>query len=161
MSAARAAGALFPLLVCLPLSTHGQGVQVVTIHSTIGETSSLRVSRTYLEVHAGQVPDNGAVDLGTIVMEAGARTRAGGEVLLTVEALFSVDGLAAWGPGLPSVEFVGEGDGMQGGTLSASPQVAGRWTGSGRHSGRLSFVLRGARTLRNARLPVRLAIVIP
>ncbi len=102
----------------------------------------------------------GTPALVSVDFVAGARTRADGEVVLTVEPVRAVEGPGGAADVEASVEFAGEGEGTLAGQIAPAPVVAGRWTGSGRHAGRLRFSLRagapGAYTL-----PVRFVLSAP
>jgi len=72
-------------------------------------------------------------------------------------------------PGVPAVAadveteiaFTGDGDRVLSGTLAPSvPTAAGRWTGSGRRTGRLSFSLRAGAEGAYV-MPVRLVLSAP
>lgn len=76
--------------------------------------------------------DPGQPATSTVDYVAAIRTYAGAEVLLTVEAVRGFDGT--------SVSFANLGDGgVQGAMMALRPVIAGRWIGSGRRTGRISF----------------------
>jgi hypothetical protein len=92
---------------------------------------------------------------------AGARTRAAGEVVLTVERVRALEGPGGAADVEASVEFAGAGEGTLAGPLEPTAVAVGaRWIGSGRRTGRLRFSLRagvaGAYTL-----PVRFVLIVP
>ena len=131
---------------------------VVQAHATIGTRTSLTVSSEQLQFVVTE-PDQASV--ATIDFVAGARTQPGGEVVLTIETARGLEGPGGAADVDASITFAAEGEGTLAGTMTAAtPVVAGRWTGSGRRSGRLSFSLRasapGAYTM-----PVRFILSAP
>jgi len=120
-------------------------VAVVAEFSTV---TSLRVSSQTLQFVATQ-PDCPAVAVVDFV--AAARTRQGGEVMLTVEPLAGSE---------VAVTFTGEGAGLLSGTLaSAGTTPVARWTGSGLRTGRLTFSL--PQSVGAPTLPVRFVLSAP
>lgn len=104
----------------------------------------------------------GPTVVGTVEFQAGARTSREGEVVLTVEALRDVETLAGGAAGgAVVVEFAGTEDGAVSGVLSTSPQVAGRWVGSGARRGRVVFTLRGAGYITGGVIPLRFVLSTP
>lgn len=132
----------------------------LVIGATVAHTTSLRLSSSALQVEAAT--GGSEVVVGTIEFHAGARTRASGEVILTVEALQDPATLAG-GPSADGVvvEFGGSSDGVVHGVLSGGPQVAGRWTGSGARHGQLVFTLRTAATIAGGTIPLRFVLATP
>jgi hypothetical protein len=131
---------------------------------TIAATAELH-SRTSLTVSADtlrfDVTAPGSPAMVNVEFIAGARTRAGGEVVLTVEPLRGVEGPGGAADVDTAVAFAGDGDGTQAGLLRpAEPVVAGRWTGSGRRNGRLRFSL-STDTVGAYTLPVRFVLSAP
>jgi hypothetical protein len=103
----------------------------------------------------------GAPAVATLDFVAASRTRSDGEVILTVEPQTWVDGPGGAADVETEVSFTGEGAGALSGRLApATPVMAGRWTGSGKRSGRLSFNLRAGAEGAYA-LPVRLVLSAP
>jgi hypothetical protein len=158
----RRASMLLPVLVLAVASTGVSASEraVVTVAATaeLSSRTSLTVSTDMLRF---EVPDSGAPATVSVEFVAGARTRAGGEVVLTVEPLQAVDGPGGAADADVAVEFVGDGAGTGAGTLRTSaPAVAGRWTGSGRRIGRLRFSLTTA-TAGAYTLPVRFVLSAP
>jgi hypothetical protein len=89
------------------------------------------------------------------------RTQAGAEVVLTVEGLRGIAGPGGAADLETAVTFHGDGEGARDGALtSAGPAVAGRWVGSGRHAGRLTFALRSA-VPGSYTLPIRFVLTAP
>lgn len=131
------------LLLCFlhsPAFADQTATQTVQARVQFQSRTSLTVSSNVLQFsHAG--PQSPTVL--TVDFTARARTGEDGEVVLTVEVLRAIEG-----PGAsdlePDLSFSGEGDGTRSGSLSSLPSIAGRWTGSGAHNGRLSFALRAA-----------------
>ena len=125
----------------------------VTVSARFSTRTALRVSSQLLrfDVTAG----SGAVTQ-VVEFSAGARTHAGGEVVLTVEA---PDGLTApSGAVPPSLTFSAEGGPT--GDVRQSPCVAARWVGSGLRTGRVMFTLRSAAPGSYA-VPVRFVLSAP
>jgi hypothetical protein len=131
---------------------------------TIAATAELS-SRTALTVSTDvlrfDVTASGFPAVMSVEFIAGARTGAGGEVVLTVEPVRQVEGPGGSGDAGISVAFAGDGQGTHAGLLrAAEPVVAGRWTGSGRRTGRLRFSL-GTATVGTYTLPVRFVLSAP
>jgi hypothetical protein len=131
---------------------------------TLAATAELN-SRTSLTVSADtlrfDVTAPGSPAIVSVEFVAGARTRAAGEVVLTVESLREVEGPGGAADVDTAVAFAGDGDGTQAGRLRpAEPVVAGRWTGSGRRIGRLRFTL-STETVGAYTLPVRFVLSAP
>jgi hypothetical protein len=125
-------------LLASPPSVEGAETKssTVAVVAGFGSRTSLRVSSQTLQFAVSD-PDVPAV--AVVEFSAGARTQTGGDVLLTVERLSSIDCPEK------AVTFTGEGPGSgAGGLATAGPTVAARWTGSGLRTGRLTFVLRAA-----------------
>jgi hypothetical protein len=112
----------------------------IAVSATVGTRTSLTVSSHVL--HFDATSPGECVEFVDFV--AAARTRAGGEVLLTVEPLSGGEALDGRGA-VTSVSFAGEGEGALAGAMTAmAPSVAARWHGSGRRTGRVTFSLRAA-----------------
>jgi len=115
----------------------------VVMTAQVSARTSLRVSARVLSFEVSEGADQAQA---SVEFSAAARTRAGGEIVLTIEP----DGEVAGPLGGPAaadaaVGFVGEGPGaLSGELLPAAPALAGRWAGSGARSGRLTFTLRAA-----------------
>ena len=125
-------------LLASPPSVEGAETKssTVAVVAGFGSRTSLRVSSQTLQFAVSD-PDVPAV--AVVEFSAGARTQTGGDVLLTVERLSSIDCPEE------AVTFTGEGPGSAaGGLAAAGPTVAARWTGSGLRTGRLTFILRAA-----------------
>ena len=124
----------------------------VAVVAGFGTRTSLKVSGETLHFVVSD-PDGPAV--AVIQFSAGARTHAGGEVMLTVERLPGPDC-----PEEAAVTFRGEGAGTVAGTLAAAgPTPVARWTGSGVRTGRLTFLLRAGARAYN--LPIRFVLSAP
>jgi hypothetical protein len=96
----------------------------------------------------------------TLDFTARARTDASSEVVLTVELVRAVEGPGGAADVDAALSFNGEGEGTRAGSLSGVPSIAGRWTGSGAHTGQLSFTLRtGARG--HYTVPLRFVLTAP
>ncbi|HEV3485918.1 MAG TPA: hypothetical protein VG106_10960, partial [Vicinamibacterales bacterium] len=114
----------------------------VTVTATFSTRTALNVSAQVLQFDAidPRRPATASVDFA-----AKARTLPGGEVVLSVEPLHAVDGLDGPAGIDAAVTFEGHGEGtLPGRVTAARPAVAGRWSGSGRRTGRLIFQLRAA-----------------
>ena len=130
----------------------------IVITAQFSARTSLKVSSQILRF---EVSDGGQPAVAVVDFSAAARTRQGGEVLLTVEGMASVDGPEGWSDVGTSLTFSGEGDGVGSGELCASaPSIAGRWIGSGLRTGRLTFALRSA-VAGTYSLPVRFVLSAP
>jgi len=130
----------------------------ISANAQVSSRTSLIVSADTLRF---DVTDPGTPAVVSVDFVAGARTQADGEVVLTVEPVRAIEGPGGAADVEASVEFAGEGEGTLAGAIEpAASAVAGRWTGSGRHTGRLRFSLRtgaaGAYTL-----PVRFVLTAP
>jgi len=149
--------------LALPIHASDVASSIVRFQSDISSSTSLRVSSSVLRVGPRTSTGVEPVVVGTIDFTAAARTRSGGEVVLTVEAQSDLPTLA--GPsagGESAIEFEGFGDGARGGVLrDAVPQIAGRWVGSGVRTGQLVFTLRGATATAGATVPLRFVISLP
>lgn len=131
---------------------------IVTVTATFATRTSLDVSTELLQFETHQP---GQAPTASVDFAAKARTGPASEVLLSVEALRSVDDSGGAAGGETSVTFEGEGEGtLRGHIASARPAVAGRWVGSGRRSGRLVFALRGDAPGSHI-LPVRFVLSAP
>lgn len=138
------------------LAATGADTKSVVVTATFDSRTSLRVSSQLLQF---DVVDGEAV--AAIDFSAGARTRSGGEVVLTVEPARAAEGPGGAADVETSVTFAGEGDGTRSGALSSSsPAVAGRWNGSGLRTGRMVFSLRSAAP-GSYSLPVRFVLSTP
>ena len=148
-------GAFVPLLAAPSAAESAETISTtVAVVAEFSTVTSLRVSSQTLQFAAAQ-PDLPAVAVVDFV--AGARTRQGGEVMLSVEPMA---GLVPDEGSDVAVTFTGQGAGLLSGTLAptGSTPVA-RWTGSGLRTGRLTFSLpqsAGAPTL-----PVRFVLSAP
>jgi hypothetical protein len=132
--------------------------KIVTVSATFAAKTSLKVSSDVLLFNVAG-PDGVAV--ATVDFAAGARTRDGGEVVLSVEALRALAGPGGAADVDASVTFAGDGNGTHTGALAPHLQaVAGRWMGSGMRRGRIVFTLR-ARTPGQYSVPVRFALMTP
>ena len=109
----------------------------VAVSAQFSTRTSLRVSSQILQFDL-RPGDEAAT--GVVEFSAGARTHAGGEVVLTVEALEDLTG-AAGAASVRSVTFAAEG-GNAGELRQSAPCIAARWIGSGLRTGRVTFTLR-------------------
>ena len=130
----------------------------VAVSAQFSSRTSLKVSSQLLQF---AVTAPGEAALATVEFSAGARTRPAGEVVLTVEATRAMDGPGGAADIDTAVTFSGEGEGTTAGALgSAAPSVAGRWSGSGLRTGRLTFALRSAVT-GSYSVPLRFVLSTP
>lgn len=121
--------------------------------------------RTHLTVTARvlhfDVPPDAADARAALDFVAAARTEAGGEVVLTVEPESWLVGPGGAADAEATVGFDGDGEGTLSGVLQPRAlSVVGRWAGSGRRDGRLSFTLATA-VPGSYRLPLRFALSTP
>lgn len=140
------------------ISASERATQTVAASAQFNTRTSLIVSTDTLRF---DVPTAGTPAVIDVDFVAAARTRADGEVVLTVEPLRTIEGPGGAADIEASVAFAGEGAGTLAGLIApSSAAAAGRWTGSGRRTGRLRFSLRagapGAYTL-----PVRFVLSAP
>lgn len=130
----------------------------ITVTAEFATRTSLKVSSQVLQFDLDNPDQPG---LAAIDFAVGARTRIGGEVVLTVEPVRSVVGPEGAADILTSVTFSGTGLGTLAGALQESgTTVAGRWNGSGLRTGRLTFALR-APVSGSYTLPVRFVLSTP
>ena len=122
----------------------------ILAHAQVAARSSLIVSSELLQFQV-MAPSQAAT--ATVDYVAGVRTHAGAEVLLTVETTSALDATNV------SVANLGEG-GAQGAMTTMRPVIAGRWIGSGRRTGRISFSL-FASTAGVYSIPVRFVLSAP
>lgn len=140
----------------LPSTAGADTTSNLTLSVQVQGRTKLTVSTRVLHF---DVVNPGVPAVATLDFVAASRTRTDGEVLLTVEPEAWVDGPGGAADVETEVSFTGEG--ALGGTLAAStPVAAGRWTGSGRRTGRLSFNLR-AGAEGSYVMPVRLVLSAP
>ena len=146
------------LAVAAPAGAQETRTATVQANARIGSRTSLTVSSEQLRF---DLSDANQPAVATVDFVAGARTQPGGEVVLTVETVRSLEGPGGAADVDASISLAGSGEGtLDGATLSSGPVVAGRWTGSGRRSGRLSFTLRAAAP-GTYTLPVRFILSAP
>lgn len=113
---------------------------VVVVSANFGSRTSLKVSTELLQFDVTAPGQPASV---AVTFSAGARTPAGADVVLSVEASRAIDGPGGAADVETALSFSGEGDGTLGGPVHGhTSTVAGRWTGSGRRTGRLVFTLR-------------------
>ncbi len=152
------------LTAAFPVLLEGADQAVATIHfgATVGMSTSLRLSTTELRIEARRPGENGAMTIGSVEYLASARTHTGGDVVLTVEAQRDLDA-SGGGPadGATEIEFAGDGAGATAGVLRTAPEIAARWQGSGRRSGRLVFTLRGQGPASETIIPLRFVLSTP
>jgi hypothetical protein len=148
-----AAGGLAPRAAAFDEAT-----ATIAAHAQFATRTSLTVSTNTLVF---DILDPETPATARVAFVVGARTRAGGEVVLTIEPLRTIEGPGGAGDAGAWVEFTGESDGTLAGVVStAASVVAGRWVGSGRHAGRLRFTLRSGAAGAYS-LPVRFVLTAP
>jgi len=127
-------------------SASDRATVTVTVSAQFNSRTSLKVSTQLLQfdIAAPGQPATAVVDFS-----AGARTRSGNDVVLSVEPARGVEGPGGAADVESSLTFAGEGDATMAGHVGpagpagpAGPSIAGRWTGSGLRTGRLVFSLR-------------------
>ena len=129
----------------------------VSVRAEFGARTALRLSSDVLRFDVASPTEEA---LAVVDFSAAARTRSGGEVVLSVEPL------GTRGPGgaadvETSVSFRGDASGVLSGDLqSAAPTAAARWQGSGVRQGRLTFALRAA-AAGQYEVPVRFVLSTP
>jgi len=162
----RAGFVLVAAVCCLgawTVSAWDSATALVLMHSDVTASTSLRVSGSVLRIEPGINGATGPVVVGTIDYRAAARTRANGEVVLTVDTSADLDAVIGAAPGTDSgIAFAGSGDGALAGVLHRdAPQVAGRWVGSGVRAGQMVFTLNGAAAASGATVPLRFVLSLP
>ncbi len=156
---------LFPIavlalatLVQAPAGATGPASGVVVVSAQFGSRTSLRVSTELLQF---DVIAPGQPATAAVTFSAGARTRSGADVVLSVEPVRAVDGPGGAADVESSLAFEGEGEGTLSGVIAGSaPSVAARWSGSGMRTGRLVFSLR-SRAPGSYTVPVRFVLSTP
>lgn len=140
-----------------------QATHTVTFGVTFANRTSLTTSSSVLDVPQVVLGNAGSAVVGTIEFQAAARTRGDGEVVLTVEALRDIGSLTGGGVANPAVAiaFSGTDSGVVVGTLSGTPQVAGRWVGPGLRRGQLTFTLKGTGRVSGGVIPLRFVLSAP
>jgi hypothetical protein len=130
----------------------------IAVHAQVAGRTSLTVSTQSLQF---DVVNPAEAAVASVDFSAAARTNGDADVVLSVGLARGIDegdGLSATGS---SLIFSGAGDGTLSGVLGATgSSVAARWTGSGRRTGRLLFVLR-ARAAGSYAVPVRFVLTAP
>lgn len=151
---------LFAVILALPsvCVAEASATTSIAVTARFSSRTSLKVSSQLLQF---SVTAPGEAALATVEFSAAARTRPAGEVVLTVEAVRAMDGPGGAADIDTAVTFSGEGEGTAAGALaSAVPSVAGRWSGSGLRTGRLTFALRSAVT-GSYSVPLRFVLSTP
>ena len=140
-----------------------QAVAVTRFQATVRPSTSLRVSDHLLVIDPRPLRYHGPIVAGAIEFRAAARTAGDGEVVLTVEPLTTIDALGGGAAdGLTTISFQGSGVGAKDGVLrDRRPQTVARWVGSGLHTGRVTFVVRGPLTPQGATVPLRFLLTAP
>jgi hypothetical protein len=128
-------------IAAAPSSVHAEDTdsKSLVVSAQFGSRTSLKVSTQVLrfEMDAATGMAVAAVDFS-----AAARTREGGEVMLSVEPLRAIKGPGGAADVETALSLEGQGDGTVRGQLAkVGPSVAARWIGSGFRTGRLLFSL--------------------
>ena len=144
------------LALAAPVAASEHDAATVVVTASFTSKTSLRVSTELLRF---EVTDSGAASVA-VDFAAGARTRAGGEVVLTVEPVRALEGPGGAADVETAVSFDGVGEGTHSGALASAPSVAGRWSGSGLRTGRLQFSLH-SNVAGTYTLPVRFVLSAP
>lgn len=114
----------------------------LTLTAQVHARTSLRVSSQVLRF---DVLETGAPAVAAVEFMAAARTRSDGEVVLAIQPERWIEGPGGAADVDASITFSGDEPGTLAGELvPAASVVAGRWTGSGRRTGRLLFTLRAS-----------------
>lgn len=127
----------------------------LTVHVRFAARTSLKVSSSELRF---DVASPGALARATVQFAASARTRNGGEVMLTVEPAGIVD--SPDGRATSSLSIVCEDERGQAAPLQGA-RVVGRWIGSGTRRGSVAFTLEGATHPGSYSMPVRFVLSAP
>ena len=144
--------------VAAPARATDATTAVVVVSAQFGSRTSLRVSTELLQF---DVMAPGQPATAAVTFSAAARTRSGGDVVLSMEPARAIDGPGGAADVESSLSFVGEGDGTAGGAVAgATPTVAARWSGSGLRTGRLVFSLR-SRAAGTYSVPMRFVLSTP
>jgi hypothetical protein len=140
-----AAVSLFAWLASASVAAAESASVSVTVTASFASRTSLDVSTKLLHF---DVVDPGSPATAAVDFNARARTQSGGEVVLAVETARSVSTNRSAGKRnhaattVETITFEGTGAGTTSGVIgSASPAVAGRWTGSGVRAGQLIFTM--------------------
>lgn len=152
------------LTVALSLLAHPARADVATATATllahVQARTVLRLSAPtlqFLVVDPARGPAEAVVEF-----EAAARTRTGGDVVLTLEPVGPLDGPHGAADVDARVTFLGSGEGTLSGTINGrGTSVVARWTGSGKRRGRLVFALAGIANPGLYVLPVRFVLTAP
>ncbi|HEX5473679.1 MAG TPA: hypothetical protein VFX12_03370 [Vicinamibacterales bacterium] len=149
---------LFACSVAMPALAGDNSVASVAVRAHFANRTALTVSSHVLQF---DVPQQGESTTTTVDFSAAARTAAGEEIVLTVEALRGIDGPGGAADVETGVSYEGEGAGTLSGTMNpAAPSVVARWHGSGIHDGHLTFTLHTSAAGHYA-VPVRFVISTP
>jgi hypothetical protein len=127
----------------------------VTLQVSLSSHSSLRVSSSTLRFEV----TGAGVTTTSLEFWAAARTRSGGEVVLTVQPVGPVqrpDGAPA-----DPLSVACDQDGERGTLSDDGPQTIGRWVGGGLRQGRVVCTLRGATHQGSYTVPVKFMLSVP
>ncbi len=137
--AVRLGGLSLLALVAASASLLADTTAHLTLSATVSGRTRLTVSARVLDFDVAPGVERATAELTFV---AAVRTAADGEVVLTIEPDRWLVGPGGAADADAIVTFEGVGDGTICGLLQPrTPSVAGRWTGSGRRDGRLSFRL--------------------
>ena len=128
--------AAFAVVILTSTPSAGQQVATQSLSATVSFAPRTALTVSTRTLHF-VVTDALTPATASVEFSAAARTSAGGNVTLMVDA--------ADGAGLSSgvsLEVVSGPEGVQPSALSSQPVAAGRWTGSGVRNGRITFQLR-------------------
>ena len=153
------AGAVALLATTMPAAAAAESASTnVAVTAQVSARTSLRVSAQTLLFTVADGADHA---VASVDFSAGARTRIGGDVVLTVEAMRATEGPGGAADVESTLSFSGEG---QGTTIGALPvngaAVAARWSGSGLRTGRVTFALRCS-TPGTYTVPLRFVLSVP
>ena len=128
--------------LALPASVQasGQATSSVVVTAQFSSRTTLKVSARVLDF---DVPHTTGLATAVVDFSAGARTTAGSEVVLSVEQNRATSGPGGAADVETALTVTGEGHGTAA-LAPYAPATAGRWTGSGLRTGRLTFELRAS-----------------
>lgn len=116
----------------------GGNTATIAVNVTVAARTSLHASAETLQF---VVPEGSTTATASVEFTAAARVPQGTDVVLNVESPRGVDGPGGAADVERAVTFDGSGEGTQSGVIESGRSVAGRWQGSGRRTGRLTFTL--------------------
>ena len=125
------------LFAFVPRMAAADKTAAVALGVTIAERTSLHVSTDLLTF---VVPQGGTSATAVVAFTAAARALRDADIFLSVQPGAAIDAPRGTCGDL-AITFTGDGPGTQSGVLTSGVAAAGRWQGSGQHTGRLIFTL--------------------